>query len=170
MTDFATELDFYKRELYDNILPFWEKYAPDTEHGGFFTCFSNDGLTLLSDDKYLWSQGRMLFVLSRLLMRDELEGRRRCDLIKYADKTRDFLINHARLDNGNCTFLTDRAGNKKPSSTEDGREIFDTSIYADCFVIIGLSEYARYKRDRTALDFALELYLHSKERYFNNRI
>lgn len=27
------ELEFYKKELYENILPFWEKYSPDMEYG-----------------------------------------------------------------------------------------------------------------------------------------
>ena len=63
------EKDFYLSDLYERILPFWEVYAPDSEYGGFFTCFSGNGGQLLSEDKYIWSQGRILWVLSRLLGR-----------------------------------------------------------------------------------------------------
>ena len=56
MIDKKSELDFYRRELYEKVLPFWEKYTPDEEFGGVFTCFSNNGSELLSEDKYIWSQ------------------------------------------------------------------------------------------------------------------
>ena len=62
MIDKRSELEFYKNELYEEVLPFWEKYSPDLEFGGVFTCFSNNGGELLSEDKYIWSQGRMLWV------------------------------------------------------------------------------------------------------------
>ena len=58
--NYRAELEFYKEELYERILPFWEKYAPDTEHGGFFTCFSGNGEKMLSTDKFICSQGRIL--------------------------------------------------------------------------------------------------------------
>ena len=95
--DYAKEAQFYKDILYTDILPFWEKYAPDTEHGGFFTCFSNDGGEMLSTDKYIWSQGRMLWCLSRVLKRSEVSGERRERLMHYAHLTADFLTRHARL-------------------------------------------------------------------------
>lgn len=66
MTDYKSEFEFCKKALYEDVLPFWEKYSPDYERGGVFTCFSNSGDKLLSEDKYIWSQGRMLWVLSRL--------------------------------------------------------------------------------------------------------
>ena len=56
----------YKSLIEDDLMRFWEK-AFDQEHGGIYTCFSNDGAKLLSTDKYVWSQGRMLWVLARLL-------------------------------------------------------------------------------------------------------
>lgn len=160
--DLCAELAFYKEELYGHILPFWEKYAPDEKCGGFFTCFSGDGGELLSTDKYIWSQGRILYVLGKLLARRELSAERLAFLEKMGDKTAAFLMAHARLENGACTFLCDREGNKKLA----GR-VYDSSIYVDCFVIIGLSTYAVYKRDKDMLAFAEALYDHAKARYFS---
>ncbi len=159
MIDRKTELEFYKKELYENVLPFWEKYSPDNECGGVFTCFSNSGAELLSEDKYIWSQGRMLWVLSRILKRGEIESERLETLASLADKTAAFLMEKSRLENGNCVFLTDREGNIKLSGG-----VYDASFYADCFVILGCAEYASYKKDFDALAFALDLYLHTRAR------
>ena len=159
MIDRLTELDFYRKQLYCNILPFWEKFSPDTEYGGVFTCFSNSGAELLSEDKYIWSQGRMLWVLSRILSRAEIEEERLERLSALADKTAEFIMSCSRLENGNCVFLTDRAGNHKTSGG-----VYDASFYADCFAILGTAEYAAYKKDYDALAFSLDLYLHTKER------
>jgi len=153
------EFDFYKHELYNKVLPFWEKYSPDNENGGVFTCFSNTGAELLSEDKYIWSQGRMLWVLSRILERAEIEKERLDKLALLADMTAEFLMKHSRLENGNCVFLTDKAGNIKLSGG-----VYDASFYADCFVILGTAEYASYKKDYDALAFSLDLYLHTKKR------
>ena len=159
MINKKSELEFYRKELYENVLPFWEKYTPDFEFGGVFTCFSNNGSDLLSEDKYIWSQGRMLWVLSRILSHGEINGERFEKLNRLADKTAEFLMQHSRLENGNCVFLTDREGNIKLSGG-----VYDASFYADCFVILGTAEYASYKKDYDALAFSLDLYLHTKKR------
>ena len=155
-----SELVFYKKVLFDDILPFWEKYAPDEEYGGFFTCFTNNGEKMLSEDKYIWSQGRVLWCLSVLAARPEIDGERREKIALWAEKTADFPKKHARMENGNCVFLTERDGQHKTSGG-----FYDSSIYADCFVIIGMSEYAKYSLKKDVLDFAYDLYLHSKKRY-----
>jgi N-acylglucosamine 2-epimerase len=49
----------------------------------------------------------------------------------------------------------DRQGNPKEQHLGEG---YDTSIYADCFVIVGLSRYAMAAGDRKTLDFAHCLY------------
>ena len=85
MIDRKSELKFYLKELYEEVLPFWEKYSPDLEFGGVFTCFSNNGSELLSEDKYIWSQGRMLWVLSRILKRRDISEERLEKLSLLAD-------------------------------------------------------------------------------------
>ena len=49
---------------------------PGLAFGGFFTCFSGNGGEMLSTDKYIWSQGRILYVLGKLLARGEIERER----------------------------------------------------------------------------------------------
>ena len=158
--ELVKEREFYLTELYENILPFWEKYAPDNEYGGYFTCFSGNGGELLSKDKYIWSQGRMLWILSRLLGREEVTGARREALRCGAAKTARFLMDHSLLPSGNCVFLTQRDGTPKAIGG-----VYDTSLYADCFVIIGLAEYAAAEDNRDALRFAGHLYETALRRY-----
>ena len=35
--------DMYKRELTDNIMPFWLEHGLDRQHGGLYTCLDRDG-------------------------------------------------------------------------------------------------------------------------------
>ena len=73
-------------------------------------------------------------------------------------------MEHALLPNGNCSFILSREG--RPILPDSGglareaglREAYDSSTYADCFVIYGLSEYARVAHDRRAFEFAMRLF------------
>jgi N-acylglucosamine 2-epimerase len=144
-------LTFYEGELFENVLPFWLKRGIDREYGGYFTCFDNTGERLVSDDKYVWSQGRFIWVLSRVAALEGGSG-------KYLQLAREgirFLREHALLENGNCAFLLDRRGTPKESSPGSG---YDTSFYADCFLIVGFAEYARVSGEREELNFALKVY------------
>jgi N-acylglucosamine 2-epimerase len=57
---------FYIDHLFNVLNPFWMKFGIDRDNGGFYTCFNNRGDKLLSKEKYIWSQGRFLWMLSRL--------------------------------------------------------------------------------------------------------
>jgi N-acylglucosamine 2-epimerase len=149
--------EFYTDHTTRVLLPFWTNRALDESNGGVYTCFNNEGTELLSRDKYTWSQGRFVWVLSRLASlcnRGVLdEDAERC--LEHAGKTVRFLRDHAILENGNCAFLLSETGEKKESAPGQG---FDTSFYADCFVALGFSEYARVAMDAEVLEAALSLY------------
>lgn len=153
--DRESECAFYVHHLDTVVLPFWLDRAIDVEHGGYFTCFDNTGQKLLSTDKFTWSQGRMVWVLSRLATMGSVIHHKPKEYIQLAQSGAEFLMQHCLLDNGNCTFVMDRRGTAK-EQIPGGR--YDTSIYADCFVILGLSRYAVASRDSAALDFAKTLY------------
>ena len=57
--------DIYEKELFENALPFWEKYSPDEEYGGFVHYLGAAG-NVLCTDKSLWVQGRQTWLFSRL--------------------------------------------------------------------------------------------------------
>jgi len=163
---FRKVLELYTEELFGNILPFWLRRGIDEKCGGYFTCFSNDGSRLMHHHKFTWGQGRFVWMLARLYrsMKNRTKEAQRGRYLELASSGAEFLMKHARLDNGNCAFILDREG--KPVLLDpDGAarpaapgESYDLSIYADFFVIYGLGEFAQAAQDRSAFDFARDLY------------
>lgn len=80
---------FYQNQLFDDCLPFWFPRAIDTQHGGFLHCFDADG-SLVDDDKSVWAQGRMSWMLLTLY----LEHERRLDWLAWAEGGLGFLERH----------------------------------------------------------------------------
>ncbi|MHB0875927.1 MAG: AGE family epimerase/isomerase [Anaerolineae bacterium] len=157
---------FYTDHLCAHILPFWQDQAIDYDNGGYFTCFANRGKRLLHRHKFTWSQGRFVWVWSRLA--GQFHGRVPEEdtdrYLEYAHLGAEFLMSYALLPNGNCSFilsergepiLLDAEGNARQAGPG---EVYDTSIYADCFVVYGMSEYARVTAERGAFEFAANLF------------
>ena len=71
-------LDHYIRqdrtELLDYVVPFWEKYSPDEQCGGFFNYIDENGRVLLTD-KNVRQLGRLVLLFTRLYR--EIEQRPR---------------------------------------------------------------------------------------------
>ena len=78
--------DFYQRQLFDDCLPFWFPRAVDETHGGFLHCFDRDG-SLVDDDKSVWAQGRMSWMLLTLYQEHE----RRPEWLAWAESGLRFL-------------------------------------------------------------------------------
>jgi N-acylglucosamine 2-epimerase len=152
--------DFYRRVLTQSILPFWDK-AVDRNSGGIFTCFDNSGGRLLSKDKYTWSQGRFLWMWSRFIENiirgnvPEIQSEDRARYEEDAHRTARFLKRHGFMENGNVIFLLSETGEAK--TIKSGAPP-DASIYADCFVCLGFSEYARVFQEKEYAEDALKLY------------
>jgi N-acylglucosamine 2-epimerase len=144
MTDRA-ELDRQYRELLlDRFVPFWLSHGIDWEHGGVLSCLNEDG-SPASGDKFIWSQARAVWTFSALYNRIE----KRADFLRAAENSLRFLMAHGRDSQGRWVFRTDRNG-----SVIEG----PTSIYADCFVVYGFSEYYRATQNEQALAVALETF------------
>lgn len=151
----------YLRDLQDNFLPFWER-AMDTEYGGVFTCFDNQGETKISKRKYIWSQGRFLWIISKLLKLNQLKEIHLHDIWEeHLEKTYQFLRNYGILENKHCVFVTEQNGATVPGQ-------LDVSIFADCFYILGCNAYAEYKNDRNAFEHVWSVYQKVKQRIDNN--
>ncbi len=149
-------LDFFKNELKENLLYFWMPRCLDTEYGGYFNCFTNDGSKLVSKDKYVWSQGRFLWTFSKLATMDMFSDGEKTEFLRYAKSGRDFLIKHVLIakDDWRCVFLTEQDGTHK---YVDGYKELDMSISADCFVVAGFAMYAVASGDRESYEFAKTL-------------
>jgi len=145
----TNRIPFYRRQLETNFFPYWEK-AFDHECGGVYTCYDNGGGSRVSTDKYLWSQGRFLWLASEMLVmvRAGLLSIDEAVLQDMADKTFRFIAEYGLTESDTVHFVTTAEGSPKAT---DG--VTDYSIYADCFALIGFCGYARATGRRSA--FAL---------------
>lgn len=136
-----------------DILPFWQQKGIDHEYGGFFTCFDNRGEVLRSTDKYSWSQGRFV-AIAAWVARSAADGLLDLDgtaWLRAADRGAQFLTEHALRPDDGVAYVLRRDG-----SVDDGLDR-SRSIYADCFVAMGLAELARSTGDSSWLPVATEL-------------
>jgi N-acylglucosamine 2-epimerase len=131
--------------LLEEVMPFWEARTRDTEAGGYLTCFDGEG-NLADGDKYIWYQGRQLWMFSALYNQVE----RRQGWLDLARHGRDFLVAHAHAGNGRWHYHLDRAGTQVKKGT--------ISIYTDMFVLAGLCEYALASRSDQDLDLIRQTY------------
>ncbi len=161
---------FYKDVLQNDLMRFWNK-AFDEEYGGYYTCFSNDGKKLVSTDKYIWSQGRMLWIVSHyvdMIRKGMIEDEEPLFLHR-AEKTYRFLKENAILpeDQGVCAYLCKKDGTKMESIPGKG---YYTSFYVDCFVIMGFAEWSRVCGKTAPLEEAVGLYQRTRSYLKRNEI
>jgi N-acylglucosamine 2-epimerase len=134
----------YRELLLEAFVPFWFRNGIDWEHGGILSCLHEDG-TVASEDKFIWSQARSVWTFSALYNR--IEGR--TEFLRAAENSVRFLMAHGRDPHGRWVYRTGRKGNVIEGPI---------SIYADCFVVYGFSEYYRASGHQEALDIAIETF------------
>jgi len=145
---------FYTDHLKNTMLPFWLERAPDTEYGGFFTCFSPDGSKLITTDKFTWSQGRVAWLFAKLAATSALifsddERKQFMDISKLAV---DYMVRYAIGPDGGY-FLTKQDGTPKEYAPKMG---LCPSSFTDVFIVLGLSGYAAASKDPKLLDMAFK--------------
>ena len=151
--DFQQLAQLYKNELLENVLPFWENYSVDWEHGGYFTCLDRQG-HIYDTDKFIWLQNRQVWTFSMLY--NQLEPR--SDWLQIAKNGADFLAQHGRDSEGNWYFAL----------TQTGQPLIQPyNIFSDCFAAMAFSQYARASGDVAAQDIALQAYHHVLRRQHN---
>ena len=134
----------YHGELFDEQLPFWNRCGIDHELGGFQCSLGYDGARV-NDDKFVWFQGRGLWVWSFLYNHLEQDPA----LLEVARKTRDFLLKHFPQPNGSWASMVTRQGQLVAPERD---------VYGRYFAVEGLFEYAHAAGDSEAHDLALKLF------------
>ena len=97
--------DDCRDRLFNRYLPFWDGGGFDKKLGGFMCELHDDG-SVFSDEKYIWYQGRAIWVYSFLyneLGRDER-------FLDIARKTRDFMVRHMHAGGGRWNQKVRRDG------------------------------------------------------------
>ncbi|XP_018408810.1 PREDICTED: N-acylglucosamine 2-epimerase [Nanorana parkeri] len=124
--------DQMSKEL-DRVMDFWIQHSEDKEYGGFFTCLSQDG-TVYDPLKYLWLQGRQVWMYCRLYRK--MPRFHRQEILASAIAGGEFLMAHAQPSAGSlkCAFVV----------TRDGQAVkVQRTIFSECFYVMAMDELWR---------------------------
>ena len=137
MTSFEILIEQYKKELLDNVVPFWLTKSQDEKYGGYFSCLDHQG-DVYDTDKFIWLQGRQVWLFSMLYNKVE----KRQEWLECAIQGAEFLKKHGHDGNYNWYFSLTQEG--KPLM--EPYNIFSYTFAAMAFGQLSLatnnSEYA----------------------------
>lgn len=136
--------DRYRRDLLDDILPFWLKHGLDKENGGVYTCLDRTG-KLMDSTKSVWFQGRCAWVYSFAYNNVE----RKPEFLEMAKSCLDFIER----------YCFDRDGRMYFEITADGKPLRKRRyVFSECFAAIAMAEYSLATGDREYAEKALKLF------------
>ncbi|MEE0488116.1 MAG: AGE family epimerase/isomerase [Prevotella sp.] len=134
----------YKKDLTENIMPFWMKYGLDRENGGVYTCVDRDG-SLMDTTKSVWFQGRFAFICSFAYNNVEKNQ----EWIDAAKSTLEFIEKHCFDEQGHMYF----------SVTAEGKPLRKRRyVFSETFAAIAMSEYALATGDQHWAKRAIQVF------------
>ncbi len=126
----------YRDELLQNVIPFWLEKSQDKECGGYFTCLDRQG-NVFDTDKFIWLQGREVWLFSMLYNRVE----KRQEWLDAAIQGAEFLKKHGHDGNLNWYFSLDRQGNPLVEPYNIFSYTFATMAFGQLSIATGNKEY-----------------------------
>ena len=134
----------YKKDLTENIMPFWMKYGLDRENGGVYTCVDRDG-SLMDTTKSVWFQGRFAFICSFAYNNVE----KKQEWLDAAKSTLEFIEKHCFDEQGHMYF----------SVTAEGKPLRKRRyVFSETFAAIAMSEYALATGDQHWAKRAIQVF------------
>lgn len=144
MKDLNSYASLYKKELFEQVIPFWEKHSPDNEHGGYFTCLDREG-KVYDTDKFMWLQGRQVWMFAMLYNQVE----KKQQWLDMALLGADFMTKYGMDNNGNWYF----------SLTREGKPLVQPyNIFSDCFAAMAFGELYKATGNEAHRDLAVRTY------------
>ena len=142
----------YKKDLTENIMPFWMEHGWDRENGGVYTCVDRDG-SLMDSTKSVWFQGRFAFICAYAYNNVEKNQ----EWLDAAKSTLDFIEKHCFDEQGHMYF----------SVTAEGKPLRKRRyVFSETFASIAMSEYALATGDEHWAKRALQV-LEDTQRFLN---
>lgn len=134
----------YKKDLTENIMPFWMKYGLDRENGGVYTCVNRDG-SLMDTTKSVWFQGRFAFICTFAYNNVEKNQ----EWLDAAKSTLEFIEKHCFDEQGHMYF----------SVTAEGKPLRKRRyVFSETFAAIAMSEYALATGDQHWAKRAIQVF------------
>ena len=144
--------DSYKKDLTENIMPFWMEHGWDRENGGVYTCVDRDG-SLMDSTKSVWFQGRFAFICAYAYNNVEKNQ----EWLDAAKSTLDFIEKHCFDEQGHMYF----------SVTAEGKPLRKRRyVFSETFASIAMSEYALATGDEHWAKRALQVF-EDTQRFLN---
>lgn len=134
----------YRKDLTQNILPFWLKYGLDKENGGIYTCLDRDG-SIIDTTKSVWFQGRFAFICAHAYNLIEKNP----EWLAASKSAIDFIEKYCSDENGHMYFEVSAEG--KPIRKR-------RYVFSETFAAIAMSEYAIASGDKSYAEKALDLF------------
>lgn len=139
-----TWADSYRKDLVENIMPFWLKHGLDKVHGGVYTCVDRDG-SLMDTTKSVWFQGRFGFIAAFAYNNVEKNP----EWLAASKSCIDFIEKYCFDQDGRMYFEV----------KEDGTPLRKRRyVFSESFAAIAMSEYALASGDRSYAEKALALF------------
>ena len=137
MVDFNLLAAQYKSELLERVMPFWMENSIDKEFGGYFTCIERNG-EVYDTDKFIWLQGREVWMLSTLYNKVE----KKQEWLDAAIQGAEFLKRYGHDGNLNWYFSLDREGRPLVEPYNIFSYTFAVIAFGQLYKATGIQEYA----------------------------
>lgn len=134
----------YRSELFNEVIPWWQKYSPDAKNGGYFTCITDAG-KIFDTDKFIWLQARQIWMFSKLYIEIEPNAA----WLNMAQSGIDFLEKYGRDKSGHWYF----------SLTRDGKPLVQPyNIFSDCFAAMAFGTFYQIQPESRYSEIALDTF------------
>ena len=151
--DFKSMAQRYRKELLENVLPFWLEKSQDKEYGGYFTCLNRDG-SVFDTDKFVWLQGREVWMFSMLYNKFQKNP----EWLECAAHGAEFLKKYGW--EGKYDFYF--------SLTREGKPIIQPyNIFSNTFACMAFAQYAEATGSEEYADLAKKTFDRILERRTN---
>lgn len=134
----------YKKDLEEDIMPFWLNHGLDEEHGGVYTCLDRDG-SIIDPTKSVWFQGRFGFVSA--FAYNNVEHRQ--EWLDASKSCIDFIEKYCFDEQGHMYF----------EIAADGTPLRKRRyVFSESFAAIAMSEYSLATGDKSYAEKALAIF------------
>jgi N-acylglucosamine 2-epimerase len=148
--DVAAYINKYKTELVESVIPFWDTYGIDANHGGFHNNLDRNG-SVYDPEKYMWMQWRAVYMFATLAMSEYAIDDKKEKWLGHAMHGFDFLHDHGRDENGNYYFVISESGDPI---------VAPYNIFSEAFAVMGSSALYKATGEERFKNAALEAMNH----------